>query len=251
MAEQYGDSSLAASKAELLDVAYRGDLSELILASLKWIARRQNDDGGFGALPGGPSDLTTSLLVLSAFRLTCVPAKYADQEPRLEQYVRQQGGALALRRAAPDRPLPSRCTCCGVLCNAALAGVVSWRQTPLVRFERAASPAWLRKLLSNPQFNPNDPVVLATGLARFHRVKPRNPLLRWVRSASVEHCLGLIRQQQSPNGGFDDSVLTTSYVVMLLASTGRGSHPIVRRGVEFLLTNVHSDASWAPHVDEA
>jgi squalene-hopene/tetraprenyl-beta-curcumene cyclase len=36
----------------------------------------------------------------------------------------------------------------------------------------------------------------------------------------------------------------TAFVVMCLAATGRAEHPVVRKGVEFLLATVRSDGSW-------
>lgn len=239
MSEQYGDSSLSASQVDLLDLAYRGDLSETVLAGVQWLADRQGEDGGWGAVPGGPSDLVTSLLVYSAFKLTCVPAKHADLEPRLEEYLDRQGGVAAFQRVTEHRDLLF-----GVLANCAVASIVPWRQTPVVRFERAAGPAWLRRLLGNPPFDRDDPVALAVGLARSLSVKPANRILGWIRLSSVEQCLSLIGEQQSPGGGFHDSTLSTSFVVMALASAGQASHTIVRRAVEFLLSRIQSDASW-------
>ncbi|TWT77681.1 Prenyltransferase and squalene oxidase repeat protein [Posidoniimonas polymericola] len=239
MAEQYGDSSLAAAQAEMLDVAYRGDLSELMLASMRRLADCQNPDGGWGETPAAPSDLTSSMLALSVFRLTCVPARYADLEPRLEQYIKARKGAAALRRTIEDRSL-----LLGVLSTCAAAGVGSWKQTPVVRFERAAAPASIRGLLSSPQFDSTNPVMLAGGLARFRQLRPSNPALRWLRGVSVEPCLQLIAAQQSDAGCFRGQVQTTSFVVAALASAGKASHPIVRRAVTCLLTNVGPDATW-------
>ena len=239
MAEQYGDSSLPAAQAEMLDTAYRGDLSEMVLASMRGLADSQNADGGWGESPGTASDLTSSMLALSAFRLTCVPARCADLEPRLEGYVRQRGGAATLRKQAADRSLLH-----GVLANCAAAGLVSWRQTPVVRFERAASPRWTRRLVGSPQFDADSPVMLSCGLARFRQLRPANPALRWLRGVSVDSCLAQIAAQQSAAGCFRGSVLRTSFVVIALASAGRASHPIVRRAVTCLLTNVAADACW-------
>ena len=49
---------------------------------------------------------------------------------------------------------------------------------------------------------------------------------------------------QPESGGFLESTPITAFVVMSLASIGLGQHRIVRRGVEFLLASVRSDASW-------
>lgn len=239
MAEQYGHSDLSHSSFDYFDTAYRGDLSELLLASLHWIADRQNADGGWSRLPAGASDLTTSLLVLSAFRMTCVPAADAEREPRLEQYVKKQGGIAAFRKKEIDRG-----TKLGILATCAAAGLLSWKQLPVIRFERVAAPALFKRLLQQPQFDQDDPVQLAYGLARFHRAMPINPAVNWLRKASIDRALTLIRSHQSPDGSFQDSVLATSFIVTSLASAGYASNSIVRGAVEHLLSSVLPDASW-------
>ncbi|MCA9240750.1 MAG: hypothetical protein KDA37_11145 [Planctomycetales bacterium] len=241
MAEQYGHSDLSRSTFDYFDAAYRGDLSELLLASLHWIADRQNADGGWSRQSGGPSDLTTSLLVLSAFRMTCVPAADAECEPRLEQYVKKQGGIAAFRRQPIERGKQL-----GILAACAAAGLLSWKQLPVIRFERAAAPDLLKRLLQQPQFDQNDPVLLAYGLARFHRAMPVNPAVNWLRKASIDRALRLIRERQSPDGAFQQSVLATSSIVTSLASAGYASNSIVRHAVEHLLSSVLPDASWRP-----
>lgn len=238
MAEQYGDCSLSAAQPDLLDTAYKGDLSELLIDGVRWLSTQQNPDGGFGSVVGAPSELATSILVLSAFRLTCVPAKNPDLEPLLDAYVRRLGGAQALKKKSLERAYLQ-----GVLTNAALAGVVAWRQTPVVRFERATAPGWLRRLLATPQFDQQDPVLLASGLARFRQVKAPSPFVGWSRRMSIERCLAQIAARQRPDGGFD-SPLATCFVTMALAGAGRASGLVVRRAVEYLLCAVGPNATW-------
>lgn len=241
MAEQHGDSTLGVSQqTDFLNTAYQGDLSELVLSSVCALAEHQNADGGWGPTAGAPSDLATSLLALSAFRLTCVPARRADLEPRLEQYLRGQGGIGALRKSKRHRVFVA-----SVLANCALAGVVEWRKTPPVGIERAAAPHWVRRWLEDPTESHSNPAYLAVGVARAYHVRPLNPLLRWVRHASVGRALEMIARRQAADGGFNESVLDTGFVVMSLAGARRADHRIVRRGVERLLASVHADASWS------
>src|SRR5436853_546155 len=56
------------------DDVLRGDLSELIVESLHWLAQRQNEDGGWGDTDRDRSNLVATMLVQAAFRLTGVPA---------------------------------------------------------------------------------------------------------------------------------------------------------------------------------
>ena len=77
----------------------QGDLSELIVESLHWLAQRQNEDGGWGDTEQGRSNIAATLLVQSAFRLTCVPAKYEGLIERADEYLESHGGIAALREA--------------------------------------------------------------------------------------------------------------------------------------------------------
>ena len=88
------------------------------------------------------------------------------------------------------------------------------------------------------------PVLAAVGQLKFHHDPPRNPVTRLLRMAAKKRNLAQLERMQPESGGFLESTPLTAFVVMSLASIGLGQHRIVRRGVEFLLASVRSDASW-------
>jgi squalene-hopene/tetraprenyl-beta-curcumene cyclase len=222
------------------DELYRGDLSELIVHSLHWLAEQQNEDGGWGDTDRSTSNIATTMLVEAAFHLTGVPAKYKNLLERAEQYVESQGGVPALKRhCESDRTLVVP-----VLMNYALADLLPWRKVPALPFELACLPQVWRRRLKLPMMNYALPALLAIGLARFHQAPPRNPLTRWLRAAARGRSMALIQALQPTSGGFLEATPLTSFVVMSLASAGLIDHPIVRHGVEFLLTSVRADGSW-------
>jgi squalene-hopene/tetraprenyl-beta-curcumene cyclase len=222
------------------DELYRGDLSELIVRSLHWLAEQQNEDGGWGDTDRSTSNLATTMLVEAAFHLTGVPAKYKDLLKRAGQYVESLGGVPALKRgSAGDRTLVAP-----VLMNYALADLLPWRKVPALPFELACLPQVWRRRLNLPMMNYALPALLAIGLARYHQAPPRNPLTRWLRAAARGQSLASIQELQPASGGFLEATPLTGFVVMSLASIGLIDHPIVRRGVEFLLTAVRADGSW-------
>ena len=57
-------------------VIYQSDLSQQVIESLHWLAAQQNEDGGWGDTDKSRSNIATTMLVLAAFHLTGVPAKY-------------------------------------------------------------------------------------------------------------------------------------------------------------------------------
>ncbi|MEM6331134.1 MAG: prenyltransferase/squalene oxidase repeat-containing protein, partial [Planctomycetota bacterium] len=221
--------------------AYQTDLSDLLYGSARWLAGQQNDDGGWGDTDRSGSNIATTLLALSAFRLTGVPARFADLEPRAEEYVRRQGGAVAGLRERYGR---DKTFAAPILANCAIAGIVPWKRVPALPFELAAAPqAWFR-LLQMPVVSYAIPALVAIGLARHHHAPGYNPLTRTLRRLTAEKCLRVVTGMQPDSGGFLEATPLTAFVVMALASAGRADHPVVRRGVEFLLASVRPDGSW-------
>jgi squalene-hopene/tetraprenyl-beta-curcumene cyclase len=223
-----------------LDQLVRGDLSELIVESLHWLAQRQNDDGGWSDTDHGRSNLAATMLVRAAFRLTGVPAKYTDLTERANQYIDSQGDAAALKRKyGKDKTMVAP-----VLANSALASLLPWRQVPALPFELTCLPQHWYSRLRLPVVSCAIPALIAVGQLKFHHDPPRNPATRLARLAALKPSLAVVARMQPESGGFLESTPLTAFVVMSLAGIGQVQHSIVTRGVEFLLASVRSDASW-------
>jgi squalene-hopene/tetraprenyl-beta-curcumene cyclase len=237
---QSGESSAAAGVHMAVPDVLQGDLSELIVESLHWLARRQNEDGGWGDTSEGRSNLAATMLACAAFRLTCVPAKYEGLTDRAEDYIAAQGGVAALKKQhGKDRSFVAP-----VLANCALAGLVPWRQVPALPFEMTCLPqAWYPRLRL-PVTSYAIPLMVATGQLKYRYDPPRNPLRRLLRMAARKGSLAVAQRMQPENGGYMESTPLTAFVVMGLAGIGLGDHPTVTQGIEFLLSSVRSDASW-------
>jgi squalene-hopene/tetraprenyl-beta-curcumene cyclase len=224
----------------VFESAVQGDLSELLVESLHWLAQHQNEDGGWGDTPSGPSNIAATMLARAAFGFTCVPAKYAGLTDRADQYIAGQDGANGLRRRfGKDRTLTAP-----ILATCALAGLVPWRQVPTLAYELVCLPQrWHRRLrLSVASYATASQI--AVGLVKFHHDPPHNPLECRARQWARTRSLAILQQMQPHDGGFADVVPQTAFVVMSLAAIGLQDHPIVQRGVEFLLASVRADASW-------
>ncbi len=214
--------------------------SELIFRGIEWLAGAQNADGGWGDTDKSLSNIATTMLVRAAFQLTCVPAKHADLLVRADAYIAGQGGIAGLRR----RYGKDKTFAVPILTNCALAGLVSWREVSPLPFELACLPqSWFR-FLRLPVVSYAIPALVAIGQARYFHAKPLNPLTRAIRAASVDKSLRVLEQMQPASGGFLEATPLTSFVVMSLASVGQARHPVVRRGVEFLVASARTDGSW-------
>ncbi len=215
-------------------------LSELVMGSVRWLARSQNADGGWGDTNKSDSNLATTLAVRAAFALTCTPANHPGLLERADAYIASQGGVKAFKkRYGHDKSLAAP-----ILSNCALAGIVAWSQVPALPFELVCLPAKYSWLLRLPVVSFAIPALVAVGQARFYYQRPANPIARLVRRLTFDKSLALLDALQPQSGGFLEAVPLTAFVVMCLAATGRAEHPVVRKGVEFLLATVRCDGSW-------
>ncbi|MBX3412945.1 MAG: squalene--hopene cyclase [Pirellulales bacterium] len=221
---------------EALEARY----SELIVAGLRWLIAHQNADGGWGDTDRSRSNLATTMLVRAAFHLTGVPSKHTDALARAAEYVKRAGGVAALKKQAGR----DKAFLVPILTNCALAGLLPWREVPSLPFELTCLPPWASRFAQRSVTSYAVPALVATGQARFFFEKPRNPIARAVRRAAIEKSLAQIERMQAANGSFLEGTPLTSFVVMSLAAMHRACHPVVHRGVEFLLATVRPDGSW-------
>lgn len=231
----------AVSDGQVIQQLVQGDLSELLLESVHWLARRQNADGGWGDCDGAQSSIAATMMVQAAFRLTGIPGKYADLMVRADQFVTAQGGVAGLRR----RYGRDKAFLAPILANCALAGMATWRQVSTLHFEWLSLPQRWQREIHAPTARYAEPVVMAVGLAKFHHDPPRNPLTRLIRRSLRSRTLAHLERLQAEDDSFLASPLSTAFVVMSLASIGCQEHAIVERGIEFLLSSVRADSSWS------
>lgn len=224
----------------LTGVMMRNELSELLTQSLGYLAKHQNEDGGWGDTNEGPSNISATMLVEAAFQLTGVPAKYAGLMERAKAYVEKYGGIAGLR----ERYGRDKTFAVPILTNCALAGLIPWKKVPSLPFELAALPQrWYHKL-GLPVVSYAIPALVAIGQARHHHRPTWNPITRWLRNRTKQRTLQVLEELQPESGGFLEATPLTSFVVMSLASIGQADSEVVRMGVEFLLSSIRGDGSW-------
>jgi squalene-hopene/tetraprenyl-beta-curcumene cyclase len=236
-----------AGDGQAVEQIVQRDLCELFLDSVNWLARSQNADGGWGDCDRAQSNIAATLLVQAAFRLTGIPAKYADLMVRADDYVEAQGSIAGLWQQYGD----DKTFVTAILANCALAGMVPWQKVPTLPFELVCLPKrWLRHF-PPPVARYSAPIFLAVGRAKQHHDPTHNPLTRLARRALRGKTLTLLNNLQAEDGSFTASVPTTAFVVMSLAVCGCQEHPVVARGVEFLLASIRADSSWGVETQRA
>ncbi len=148
------------------------------------------------------------------------------------------------RRYGQDRtfsaPILTACALAGRLG----AGKAAWRHVLPLPFELAVCPHRWFAALRLPVVSYALPALIAIGYARHFHLPTRNPLLRLLRNLVRARALTVLSDIQPSSGGFLEATPLTSFVVMSLAGSGLGDHPVTARGLDFLLNSQRPDGSW-------
>lgn len=213
-----------------------------------WLVRHQNGDGGWGDTVRSHSNLSTTLLCWSALTLARpgLASRQADAERWIAAAAGGTGPDTIVRRVTDcygkDRtfavPILMTCAICGRLGAPAEA----WRRVLPLPFELAALPRTWFAALQLPVVSYALPALIGIGYARNVHAPPF--LLGRIRRWIWPKVSRLLEQIQPASGGFLEAAPLTSFVTMALASSGQQHHPVVRRGVEFLVRGQRADGSW-------
>lgn len=234
------------------------EVPRLIRQGLSYLVAQQNQDGGFGDTDRSHSNIATSYLVLAANALAqralSSPTQITDglttdpldedKEPtwetRLRRYIRSAEGISGLRkRYGRDKTFVVP-----ILTNLAIAGLVDWQNVPRLPFEVAVFPGSMYRFLRMPVVSYAIPALVAIGQAHHfcgpHAFWPIHKL----RSLAVRPTMEVLSRMQPESGGYLEATPLTSFVLMSLAASGRGGHPIATSCIRFLVNSVRPDGSW-------
>lgn len=236
-------TATAISALAVTDAARHRDT---IAAGLRSIAPEQNDDGGFGDTDRSHSNIATSYLLLAADRIARQRLSMGldDDRPgrtdRLRQFIVDSGAINGLRhRYGADKTFVVP-----ILTNLAIAGLVPWKDVAALPFELAAVPRRYYAAVRMPVVSYAVPALVAIGQVRHHHHPTRLLPLRWLRDRLIAPTLEVLSSMQPVSGGYLEATPLTAFVLMSLASAGRGDTPVARRCVEFLVGSVRDDGQW-------
>ncbi len=229
------------------DSAYQGDLSELLIGSLHWLARRQLPCGGWSATDDNLPHLATTMLVRATFALTGMPVAYPTLAERMQAFIDLHGGIEGVRTRYGHQSFAARV----VVGTWSLADLIDWNRTASLPIETFAPQQDNSRTLTWQVAHDDLAPLLALGVASFKLFRPFNPLASWRRARALPSVLQFIESQQQPSGSFAGSVAATSLVVMSLAGAGMTTSPIVRRGVDYLFDTVGAESNWPGATSEA
>ncbi|MEZ6096539.1 MAG: prenyltransferase/squalene oxidase repeat-containing protein [Pirellulaceae bacterium] len=224
------------------DQLLRETAREQVDSGLNWLLSRQNEDGGWGDTDASYSNISTSMLVIAA-----VTAAKRDESPDWLQpiaaarvYVDRHGGVDGIRkRYGTDKTFSVP-----ILANAAMAGLVPWREVASLPFEATLIPQKFFHWLNLPVVSYAIPALVAIGQVKHANAPSRFLPLRWLRNGAVRPSLKLLERMQPASGGFLEAVPLTSFVAMGLIKAGRGKHPVVARCIKFIIDSYRAEGSW-------
>ncbi|QDU52184.1 pectate lyase [Gimesia panareensis] len=215
-------------------------LDSYIEQGIRWLAQHQNKDGGWGDTVKSFSNISTTMLCHAAFHATKNTEHYVSHVVNARQYIDRVGGVTAvIERYGKDRTFSVP-----ILTHCALAGLVKWKTIPALPFELSCLPHRFYKTVRLPVVSYALPALIAIGQVRHHFRKPRNPIMRLIRKLSIKRSLKKLIEIQPENGGFLEAAPLTSFVTMSLAGMRLVDHPVVQKGLAFLIASVRPDGSW-------
>jgi len=227
-----------------------------IAKGVEWLIENQNKDGGFGDTPESLSNISTSLLVYSAFNIQdkLFPGlKYAIE--KLSTYLSDNNidinspdvATAILAHYKTDYtfsvPILTMCALCGVPANDA------FRKIPQLPFELALLPRSFYSVLKLNVVSYAIPALIAVGIAIFTRKKTRNPLATIIRRNAVAPSLRLLHKLMPESGGFLEAIPLTAFVSLCLIAAGHPNSKVVKKGIEFLKNTQRNDGSWPIDID--
>jgi squalene-hopene/tetraprenyl-beta-curcumene cyclase len=247
---ELASSSLATATAvSALALVDRERYSALISGGVGWLLEHQNRDGGWGDTVRSFSNISTTMLCRAALTLGRNESsdQIAESLRHAEHYLEGIAGGCepeTLARAVRERYGKDRTFSVPILSCCALAGLIEWKEAPPLPFELACLPSSAYKWINLPVVSYALPALIALGIVQFSKREPRNPLLRALRRSTVPGALRKLESIQPVNGGFLEATPLVSFVAMSLAGAGRAAHPVVEKGIDFLLKSVRPDGSW-------
>ena len=258
LAEQHPDgywlgelSSSALSTATAVSaLSMIGSHDDVTAAGMRWLGEHQNADGGWGDTVKSLSNISTTLLCISAIHLAKKTSERAAELDRAIGWLKTQHGATPAEwaEAVRQRYGKDRTFSVPILMNAALAGLVPWTEVPALPFELACLPQSWYRFARLPVVSYALPALIAIGQAIFHHKPPGNPLTRVIRRIAIARSLRVLRRIQPSSGGYLEATPLTSFVVMALAACGlAGQGPggaVIAAGAEFLVNSMRPDGGW-------
>ena len=234
------------------------ECNKYISLGIRWLEQNQNSDGGYGDTVQSISNFSTTSLVWASLGDSGGNTSQINQK-KIESWLMSSVGSLESKRlskAVLKRYGNDLTFSVPILTLLALTGKLGkeasiWRQVPQLPFELAAVNHQLLKWLNLPVVSYALPALIAIGLVRHHFSPTWNPIMRLGRRMILKRVLRKLEMIQPKSGGYLEAIPLTSFVVMSLTAANYVDHPVVIRGIRFILKLARRDGSWPIDTDLA
>ena len=208
--------------------------------ALEWLVYHQNDDGGWGDTDISPSNLPTTIASLAAL-------KFAGECSRMHQpclnackYVDRFGGLAGVAKYyESDRTFAGPI---GILCG--LSGLADWDGVGGLPFEAVLLPSRIVGKIDLPFVSFSLPIIISIGLLQHIKSPSKRLLLKRLRELAVPRAIELLNRLQPSHGGYLESSVCTSLVVIGTVAAGKGNEVDVGKSTGFLVAGQRADGSW-------
>ncbi|NBR04463.1 MAG: squalene--hopene cyclase [Planctomycetes bacterium] len=243
---ELSSSALSTAVAVSALIAAKIEAPKLVENGLFWLKNHQNEDGGWGDTTISFSNISTTLLVKSAFYISGKSQEFSSTLEKADQWLASRYGSSGkeLAEALRQRYGKDHTFSVPILTTCALAGLVDWDEVPALPFELACLPQSLYRFMGLPVVSYALPALIAIGICIHHCNPSAIPPLRLLRNACTSRALKVLKNIQPANGGFLEATPLTAFVTLSLSATGRENHDVVKKGVAFILNSVRPDGSW-------
>ncbi|HEG42458.1 MAG TPA: squalene--hopene cyclase [Phycisphaerales bacterium] len=257
---ELSSSALATATAVCaLSLVDANEYESQIEKGLGWLCENRNADGGFGDSILSESNLTTTVLVRAVFEFAEDSDINCRTKKDAEKWISERAGGVSyehIANAIDSHYGKDKTFSVPILTMCALSGWFGtdekiWRRIKALPFELAVFPheffRWLRLHVVSYAL----PALIAMGQVRFYKLRPRNPITRFIRGMARRKTFAVLGTTQPGNGGFLEATPLTSFVVMAIAACGYEKSDVVERSVKFILGSARDDGSWAIDTDLA
>ena len=243
---ELSSSALSTAVAVSALVLTGSDKRNLMARGLDWLVKHQNADGGWGDTTISFSNISTTILCVSALKLAGEKQVHQDGLNRGVEWIKSRHGfsSTEISSALAARYGNDKTFSVPILTNAALAGLVEWEDVPSLPFELSCLPQGLYRFVGLPVVSYALPALISMGIC-IHRnnVRAFGPI-RFFRTLLEKPSLRVLKSIQPSNGGFLEATPLTAFVCMSLAGAGYADHEVIKKGISFLETSVREDGSW-------
>ncbi len=200
-------------------------------SGLRWLAKTQHEDGGWGDAVVDPSNMNATSLASAALHY-CAAGEYAERVGAGRRWVEGAGGFPVLNDPrATSMSGPGRTMY-------ALAGFYDWRRIRKLPTEVVLLPGRVRRTLSITFSS-----ILSLSVLQDHFA----PVSRWrcpLRRRAVREAVRWLRHAQAIDGSFGGSPMLASITVVCLTLADAGGEDIVEKALAFLLESQRPGGSW-------